>query len=194
MKPLDDKVLQAEAAVMTKSTRCLCGVLLAILSISIFVFWNIPKGPDLFLMPYCPYGVEALQKILPFVEASKKRLNLNLYFIAEDKEAFKSGEDQRHSGFSSVTSGCSGITGSQLEQNGRFASLHGPREIEEDMRQILIAKHWPEKLIPYLKLFVTDVNRDWRFTGCFFASLLNLIFIAVVSFITRWCALRICSG
>jgi len=36
------------------------------------------------------------------------------------------------------------------ENNGKFSSMHGEEEVNEDMRQVCIAHHYPEKLWDYL--------------------------------------------
>ena len=44
-----------------------------------------------------------------------------------------------------------------------FTSLHGPLEVEEDFRQILIQKYFPEKLFPYLHHRNQNIKTaDWK--------------------------------
>jgi hypothetical protein len=96
---------------------------------------NTPKTdrPDvnLFVMSQCPYGVQAEGVMEPIVELLGNKINFGLKFIASGTAA---------SGFS---------------------SLHGQPEVDEDIRQACIIKHYPEKLFSYLSC----ANADYRNIG-----------------------------
>ncbi|MGE5355627.1 MAG: LamG-like jellyroll fold domain-containing protein [Deltaproteobacteria bacterium] len=78
---------------------------------------------DLFVMSQCPFGVMAEKSILPVLQEYQDRVKLRLNFIAN--------EDQ--------------VNGKQV-----FNSMHGQTEIDEDIRQLIIARDFPEKLSGYL--------------------------------------------
>lgn len=70
---------------------------------------------DLYVMSYCPFGIQAERGILPVVEALGNKIKFNLKFV--------------------------GYT------------MHGQKEIDENMNQYCIQKIQPEKLSAYLKCF-----------------------------------------
>jgi len=49
------------------------------------------------------------------------------------------------------------------EQEGKFKSLHGKKEVEEDMRQLIIHKYFPRRFFRYLRSRNTDYRgQDWQ--------------------------------
>ncbi|MEK9135796.1 MAG: multiheme c-type cytochrome, partial [Bacteroidota bacterium] len=48
------------------------------------------------------------------------------------------------------------------EEGENFKSLHGQAEVEEDIRQLVIEKYYPEKLFDYLLCRVKDLKRSWQ--------------------------------
>jgi thiol-disulfide isomerase/thioredoxin len=49
------------------------------------------------------------------------------------------------------------------ENNGNITSLHGPSEVEENMRQLVINKYYPNKLWRYLKIRNSAIkSNDWQ--------------------------------
>lgn len=115
---------------------------------------------DFYYMPFCPYGKEALAKVISLAEGGGKRFRLRVFCIARDREVRPTGADP--AGFPESVGSCSGDSAGDAEQKGRFVSLHGVAEIEEGKRQALIARHWPDRLIPYLKRFLRDTRHDWK--------------------------------
>ena len=75
---------------------------------------------DLFVMSQCTFGVEAEKIIIPIVKQYNGRVLLNLFFIAEENN------------------------------DGQFVSMHGIAEVEENIRQMIISKLYPDKLLDYL--------------------------------------------
>ncbi|MEM5799239.1 MAG: thioredoxin domain-containing protein [Candidatus Aenigmatarchaeota archaeon] len=71
---------------------------------------------DLYVMSFCPYGVQAENAIKPVFDLLKNKANFRILFIAN-----VNGED-----YKSVD------------------SLHGPNEAMEDLRQICIAKNYDQ--------------------------------------------------
>ena|GEM_PF-541677 len=94
------------------------------------VFLNKERKPgelELFVMAHCPYGVQAQNA---FVNAINKGLmpkdvKLTLRYILSAKK------------------GADGVV--------TFSSLHGSAEWEEDLRQLIIAKNYPDKLWKYIE-------------------------------------------
>ncbi|MEI7890814.1 MAG: DsbA family protein [bacterium] len=73
---------------------------------------------DLFVMSYCPYGLQMERGVLPAVEALGKKIKFNLKFVDY--------------------------------------TLHGPKEVTENVNQYCIEKTQPTKLGAYLKCFWKD--------------------------------------
>lgn len=70
---------------------------------------------DLFVMSYCPYGLQMERGIIPVVETLKDKIKFNLKFVDY--------------------------------------TLHGQKEVDENLNQYCISKVQPEKLAAYLKCF-----------------------------------------
>ena len=104
---------------------------------------------ELFVMSYCPFGVRAENAMEKIMAEFGKKLDLQLYFIAQSKPTDSHAAD-------------SGKTNAN-KQLDSFVSLHGPQEVEEDFRQVLIQKHFPDKLLPYLNLRNQNIRTtDWK--------------------------------
>ena len=73
---------------------------------------------DLFVMSYCPYGLQMERGILPVVEALGNKIKFNLKFVSY--------------------------------------TLHGQKEVDENVNQYCIGKTQPAKLDNYLKCFWKD--------------------------------------
>ena len=102
------------------------------------------RGPmkpeiELFVMSYCPYGVQAEQELLPFFEKYGERINFKLRFIVNEKE-----------GSTENTSG-----------EIAFTSLHGEPELIENKRQMVIAELYPDKLFDYLLCRADHLQEAW---------------------------------
>ncbi len=102
------------------------------------------RGPmkpevELFVMSYCPYGVQAEQELLPFFETYGDTINFKLRFIVgkEESSAENAGEDIR------------------------FTSLHGETELIENKRQMVIAELYPDKLFDYLLCRADHLHEAW---------------------------------
>lgn len=48
------------------------------------------------------------------------------------------------------------------EEGGNFKSLHGQAEVDENIRQLVIEKYYPEKLFDYLLCRAKDLKRSWQ--------------------------------
>ncbi len=102
------------------------------------------RGPmkpevELFVMSYCPYGVDAEQELLPFFEKYGDSIDFKLRFIVNQKET----SEKNRSG--------------EIE----FASLHGEPELIENKRQMVIAELYPDKLFEYLLCRADHLEEAW---------------------------------
>ena len=93
---------------------------------------------ELFVMSYCPYGVQAEEKIIPIVKEFGDTIDFRLQFIAQEK-AEPSAQD---------------IT--------PFTSLHGYPEVAENIRQLLIAREYPEKYLDYILCRGKKLDKSWE--------------------------------
>lgn len=100
-----------------------------------------PMKPDveLFVMSYCPYGVEAEQELLPFFKKYGDTIDFKLRFIVGKEET-------------STESGSGQI---------KFTSLHGEPELIENKRQMVIAELYPDKLFDYLLCRADHLEEAW---------------------------------
>ena len=90
-----------------------------------------PGVLEIFVMSQCPYGVMAENLVIQAKNEGKIPSDVTIrlrYIVSYDKA------------------------------NNEFRSLHGSAEWEEDVRQLLIAKYYPEKLWKYLEIR----NKDYR--------------------------------
>ncbi len=89
---------------------------------------------DLFVMSQCPFGVMAEQSLTSLLKTYTGRVDFRLNFIA-----------------------------SVSADGASFNSLHGQPEIEENIRQLVIADHFPDRLIPYLVARGKNyLSADWQ--------------------------------
>ncbi|MFH0831416.1 MAG: hypothetical protein V1886_00930 [archaeon] len=90
---------------------------------------EIPKSDkpvvELFVMSFCPYGVNAENNILPVAELLKNKIDFKVKFIST-------------------------VNGNTIND---VSSLHGINEAKEDARQAVIMKYYPAKYYAYLEEF-----------------------------------------
>lgn len=89
---------------------------------------------ELFVMSYCPYGVLAESAMEPVVDLLGKKADFKVRYIAT-------------------------ISGNTVDT---IKSLHGLVEAKEDLRQICIAKYYPEKVWLYLMASNTQCYPVYR--------------------------------
>ena len=88
---------------------------------------------DLFVMSQCPFGVRAEQALASILEEFGDKIEFTLYFIASE------------------------------DGNGSFLSLHGQAEVDEDIRQVVIAKYYPDRFLGYLLARSADyTSANWQ--------------------------------
>lgn len=93
---------------------------------------------ELFVMSYCPYGVQAEERIIPIVKAFGDKIDFRLQFIAQEKKVASAGD----------------IT--------PFVSLHGYPEVAENIRQLLIAQEYPDRYLDYIWCRGKKLNKSWE--------------------------------
>ena len=93
---------------------------------------------ELFVMSYCPFGVQAEEKIFPIVKQFGDTIDFKLRFIAQEKETVS---------FQEVTP---------------FTSLHGYPEVAENIRQLLIAQEYPDKYLDYILCRGKKLDKSWE--------------------------------
>ena len=93
---------------------------------------------ELFVMSYCPFGIQAEEKIMPIVKKFGDKIDFKLRFIAQEKD----------------TSSQQDIT--------PFVSLHGYPEVAENIRQLLIAQEYPEQYSDYILCRGKKLNKSWE--------------------------------
>ena len=88
---------------------------------------------DLYVMGQCPFGTELENTLAMAREEIKRPIETHFYYIVNETPA------------------------------GDFQSVHGPSEVEEDMRQLVIQKYHPQQFWKYLKSRNSDYRKpDWK--------------------------------
>ena len=93
---------------------------------------------EFFVMSYCPFGVQAEEKLIPIVKEFGDTIDFKLQFIAQEKEK-PSAQD---------------IT--------PFTSLHGYPEVAENIRQLLIAQEYPDRYLDYILCRGKKLDKSWE--------------------------------
>ena len=93
---------------------------------------------ELFVMSYCPFGVQAEEKIFPIVKEFGDKIDFKLRFIAQEKEILS------------------------LQEITPFTSLHGYPEVAENIRQLLIAQEYPDKYLDYILCRGKKLDKSWE--------------------------------
>ena len=93
---------------------------------------------ELFVMSYCPYGVQAEEKLIPIVKEFGDKIDFKLQFIADEKEE------------------------SSAQDISPFKSLHGYPEVAENIRQLLIAQEYPNQYLDYILCRGKKLDKSWE--------------------------------
>ncbi len=102
------------------------------------------RGPmkpqvELFVMSFCPFGVQAEEELLPFIGKYGDAVDFNLRFIANFAEEETSDtSDER-----------------------KFTSLHGEAEVIENLHQIAISQRYPDQFFDYLLCRAKHLESAW---------------------------------
>ena len=93
---------------------------------------------ELFVMSYCPFGVQAEEKIIPIVKKFGDAIDFKLQFIAQEQED------------------------PSPQDISLFTSLHGYPEVAENIRRLLIAQEYPDKYLDYILCRGKKLNKSWE--------------------------------
>ena len=93
---------------------------------------------ELFVMSYCPYGVQAEEKLIPIVKEFGDKIDFKLQFIAQEKEE------------------------SSAQDISPFKSLHGYPEVAENIRQLLISREYPDRYLDYILCRGKKLDKSWE--------------------------------
>ena len=115
---------------------------------------------ELFVMSYCPYGIAALNTLLPLIGKWKGSVDLRLYYIAH-RRGEKDTSRHPQGDIPLPSEKCEG-SDADLDGTDKYVSLHGLPEVLEDMRQIMIAREFRERFFAYLAARSKDIRGDWK--------------------------------
>ena len=102
------------------------------------------RGPikpqvELFVMSYCPYGVDAEKELLPLFSRYLDEIDFKLRFIVSKKDQSEGG----------------------IDEAPEFTSLHGETELIENLRQMVIAELYPDQFFDYLLCRADHLKEAW---------------------------------
>lgn len=134
---------------------------------------------DLYVMSQCPFGMKAQNKLVPMVQKYQHRINMNMKYIATDVEGKLSeeekkarlqlAEDQKKKIELETTKekaeegnqpGCKASF--EIDPNAKFQSLHGPSEVEENIRQLVVSELYPDKFLQFILDRNKNIYGDWK--------------------------------
>lgn len=122
---------------------------------------------ELFVMSQCPYAVEAEKTIVSLIQGLKDEVDFKIYFIAEENN--KKGQDESFApppvilaekGLEEIEEDMDQCHGEFISEGGKFKSLHGKSEVDENIRQLVMAKYYPYKYLDYLLLRGNNFSSD----------------------------------
>lgn len=99
-----------------------------------------PAQVDLYVMGLCPFSAQLENTLALILQEKKTPIRINFYYIANETA------------------------------NGDINSFRGEIEVEEDMRQLVIQKYYPNQFWKYLQSRNTDYRTAWK-THAFWAGL-----------------------
>ena len=103
---------------------------------------EIMSKPDvkLFVMSFCPYGNQAEDSMKPVVELLGEKVNISLNYVIYSNYAKQKGANPEEY--------C-------LSADEKYCSMHGRGELNQDVREICVAKYQKDKLWQ----FVDEINK-----------------------------------
>lgn len=140
------------------------GVILACFGIA-FVSYHFLTGKlrcELYWMPHCPYGQEALRSLFAVGASEKGFDSIELNYIANEHSAESGVSSSPVLDSSPPSRGCQQATLPKRPDFRRFSSLHGRTETEEAIRQVMICKQWPSQWKAYLRRFIENPSQSWK--------------------------------
>ncbi len=101
--------------------------------------------PDvqLFIMSFCPYGLQAVDAFKPAIQLVEDKINFDLAYVIYSNYASNYGQ--------SWDAYC-------YDEEEKYCSMHGINELKEDVRQMCIQKYQEDKLWNYMDLLVADYS------------------------------------
>jgi len=118
-----------------------------------------PVRVELFVMPECPYGIQAESVLIPIIKRMGDAVDFQLRYVAEPV----SGSGRRAAARRYVAGAAPACEGEPIPGSGRFQSLHGDEEVAEGIRQVVMALHEPERYLAYvLCRGRSDMARSWE--------------------------------
>ncbi|MEM7827788.1 MAG: hypothetical protein QW561_00455 [Candidatus Aenigmatarchaeota archaeon] len=103
---------------------------------------------ELFVMSFCPYGIQAETLMKPVVELLKDKAEFIVRYIVN------------------------------INSDGSISSLHGQYEVNEDLRQVCIQNKYPEKFWSYIEQFNAQcgqyAGKDPEVKNCSISIMQNL--------------------
>lgn len=92
---------------------------------------------ELFVMAFCPYGNQAENAIIPVVKLIGKKADIQLHYVISK------------------------------DSEGNFHSLHGIKELNQDIRELCVAKYQKEKLWGFIEKIneettLANVDKKWE--------------------------------
>lgn len=120
-----------------------------------------PSKPsvDLFIMSMCPYGNLAVKNVKEFINAFGDDVNFNIHYIVDimDSSAY---QEKINSGYGSYyQSSCT-----KKDDGYYYCSLHGPTELNEDIRQVCVIHYYPNVSYQYILSRAEDYD---NYSKCF---------------------------
>ena len=97
----------------------------------------------LFIMSFCPYGIQAVEAFEPAVKLLEDNIDFSLNYVLYSGFASQYGADWNEYCF---------------DEEETYCSMHGTGELNEDIRQMCIQKHQRDKLWTYMDLIVSEYN------------------------------------
>jgi len=123
-----------------------------------------PLKLELFVMSKCPYGIYAEQVLGDILDRFRDNVDLTLYYVAEETEGKPAAEqrkppldsadyviqDQLFEAFLKTKPREDFCKAEQTKTFGHFRSLHGRAEIEENIRQVIMAQVYEDRYFDYI--------------------------------------------
>ncbi len=96
---------------------------------------------EFYMMSLCPFANEVKRQLIPIVKRYKSQIDFKLFYIADD-------------------------FGGPTYDPTRFDSLHGIPEIWENVRQLIIAKYYPDVFLDYLLCYTKNYRNYEGWKAC----------------------------
>jgi hypothetical protein len=118
---------------------------------------------DLFVMSMCPFGIQSQNVIVPIVKQLDEKFKVNIFFVATENSDSVNNVNKENSTEENkpITYRNDGAcVNDPQKSSGRFSSLHGQKEVIEDIRQLLIIKYFEKQYYDYLLMRNKDIENS----------------------------------